>query len=103
MAAREGYTAGELGTTGAWLISAGGLSPQKFRDIEKYVTGSSMVYRVQVVGYITGGGPMARVEAVIDTNLGMPRILYFRDLGALDNPRGFQHPDKITPQDAQRP
>jgi len=55
-------------------------------------TGRTMVYRVQAVGYFARGGPVARVEAVIDTNQGAPRILYFRDLTDLDTPRGFEPP-----------
>jgi hypothetical protein len=98
MNARGDLTQADLGTTAAWLVSSAGLPPQKFRAIEKYVTGTSMVYRVQVVGYVSGGGPMSRVEAVIDTNLGSPRIVYFRDLGDLDNPRGFPHPDTQKPR-----
>ncbi|HSQ57509.1 MAG TPA: hypothetical protein VLM40_17440 [Gemmata sp.] len=96
MAARDGKSPADLGTTGAWLISAAGLTPKKFQALEQYVTGTSMVYRAQVIWYISGGGPVSRVEAVIDTNLGYPRIVYYRDLGDLDNPRGFQHPDKQT-------
>ncbi|MBA4189836.1 MAG: hypothetical protein C0467_17780 [Planctomycetaceae bacterium] len=84
-------------SSGAWLVTAANLTPPKFKAIEKYVTGSSMVYRVQSVGYLAGGGPVARVEAVIDSNLGAPRIVYFRDLGDLDSPRGFQ-PPKQGPQ-----
>jgi len=91
VAAREGLPTGDLAsTTAAWLVTAAGLSPAKFRAVERYVTGSSMVYRVQVIGYLEGGGPVARVEAVIDTNLGAPRILYYRDLSDLDSPRGFE-------------
>lgn len=90
--ARQGVVADATSpeyTTGAWLVTAANLTPQKFQAIEKYVTGSSMVYRVESVGYLVGGGPAARVEAVIDIGLGAPRIVYFRDLGELDNPRGF--------------
>ena len=101
MTARGDLTQADLGNTAAWLVSSAGLSPQKFRAIERYVTAASMIYRVQVVGYVSGGGPMARVEAVIDTNLGSPRILYFRDLGDLDNPRGFPHPDRQPGQTGQ--
>lgn len=91
--ARGSAAAGTLEySTGAWLVTQANLTPEKFKAIEKYVTGSSMVYRVQSVGYLTGGGPVARVEAVIDVNLGSPRVVYFRDLGDLDNPRGFQPP-----------
>jgi type II secretory pathway component PulK len=102
MDARAGCSPGELGGTGAWLISAAGLTAQKFRDIERYVTGTSMVYRVQAIGYVSGGGPVARIEAVIDTNLGYPRIIYFRDLADLDNPRGFPHPHAQNPQAGMR-
>jgi len=91
--ARDGVIPGTAEfTSGAWLVTAANLSAAKFKTIEKYVTGSSMVYRVQSIGYLAGGGPIARVEAVIDTNLGAPRIVYFRDLGDLDAPRGFQPP-----------
>lgn len=76
--------------SGAWLLTTAGLSPDTFKKIEKYVTGRTMVYRVQSLGYLGQTGPVARVEAVIDTNQGAPRILYFRDLTALDTPRGFE-------------
>ena len=46
-----------------------------------------MVYRVQSVGYLVGGGPVIRMEALIDTNLGAPRIIYIRELTDLDSPR----------------
>ena len=35
------------------------------------------VYRVQSIGYFDEGGPMARVEAVIDANQGKPRVVYY--------------------------
>ncbi len=94
LSAREGITPGSLeATTGAWLVTAAGLTRDKFKKIEKYVTGSTMIYRVQSVGYIAGG-PSARIEAVIDTNFGAPRIVYFRDLGELDSPRAFPQNNK---------
>jgi hypothetical protein len=36
---------------------------------------------------------VSRVEAVFDVNQGAPRILYCRDLGDLDTPRGFEPPN----------
>jgi len=71
-------------------VTAANLSPTKFDAIEKYVTGKTMTYRVQSVGYFGSGGPAARVEAVIDTNQGHPRILYYRDLTDLG--KGFDLP-----------
>jgi cbb3-type cytochrome oxidase subunit 3 len=39
---------------------------------------------------VTRGG----IEAVIDINLGSPRILYYRELTDLDQPRAFQPPER---------
>jgi type II secretory pathway component PulK len=75
--------------SGAWLLTSAGIPPTTYKALEKYVTGSTMVYRVQAVGYLEGGGPVARMEAVIDTNQGAPRFLLVRDLADLDSPRGF--------------
>jgi hypothetical protein len=83
--------------TGAWLLTEAGLSVSKFRNLERLITGTSMVYRVEVVGYFAEGGPTARVEAVIDSNLGAPRILYFRDLGDLDHPPAYSPQRSISP------
>ena len=88
-------TAGD--DTAAWAISAASLSPAKFRLLERYVGGRSGVYRVHSVGYgEKAGGPVARVEAVIefvnvpDANgnlVGRPRIVQYHELNDLG--RGF--------------
>jgi hypothetical protein len=77
-------------TTAAFLVTQANLTPAKFQAIEKYVTGWTMTYRVHSVGYFARGGPVARAEAVIDTNQGHPRIVYYRDLTDLG--RGFDLP-----------
>jgi hypothetical protein len=81
-------------TSGAWLATTGAVPPALFQQVEKYITGKSSVYRIQALGYFGKDGPQARVEAVIDTNQGAPRVLSFRDLGDLDTPRGFEPPRK---------
>jgi hypothetical protein len=73
--------------TPAWLLTEANFPPDTLRTLEKYVTARSQVYGVQVIGHFDGGGPMARVQAVIDTNNGRPRIVYWRDLTELG--RGF--------------
>jgi type II secretory pathway component PulK len=73
--------------TPAWLITEANLSVATVRALDRYITTQSQVYRVQVIGYFDSGGPSARVEAVIDTNQGAPRILYYRDLTELG--KGF--------------
>ncbi len=95
-AAREGVVSGgafatdPAATTAAFLVTQANLAPAKFQALEKYVTGRTMVYRVHSVGYFGKGGPVARAEAVIDTNEGHPRIVYYRDLTDLG--RGFDLP-----------
>jgi type II secretory pathway component PulK len=73
--------------TPAWLITEANFSPQKVQALDRYITARSQVYRVQSLGYFEGGGPTARIEAVIDTNAGRPRVIYWRDLTELK--KGF--------------
>ena len=88
---RPGLTDGDspdpIYQTPAWLIVEANLSPQTLQSLERYITARSQVYRVQALGHFDSGGPTARVEAVIDTNAGRPRIIYWRDLTELG--KGF--------------
>ena len=74
--------------SGAWIVTRANLSADKFKNIEKYISGRTFTYRIHSVGYFgKSGGPVSRVEAVVDVALGTPRILYYRDLTDLG--RGF--------------
>lgn len=74
--------------TAAWLLTDVQLPPEVLRRMDSHFTGRTQVYRIQSVGYSVRGGPTARVEAVIDTNMGRPRVVYWRDLSELG--RGFE-------------
>jgi hypothetical protein len=73
--------------TPAWLITEANLPPNTLQALDRYIAGGSQVYRIQSIGYFDGGGPTARVEVVIDTNNGRPRIISWRDLTELG--KGF--------------
>jgi DNA uptake protein ComE-like DNA-binding protein len=73
--------------TPSWLVTEAGFDPAVVKAFEPYITTRSQVYRVQVVGYHEVGGPTVRIEAVIDTNNGRPKFLYWRDITELG--RGF--------------
>ncbi|MFO0930339.1 MAG: type II secretion system protein GspK [Gemmataceae bacterium] len=73
--------------TPAWLMTELNLSKDTLKKVDKFITARTQVYRFQAVGYYDQGGPAARVEAVVDTNQGRPRVVYFRDLSELG--RGF--------------
>lgn len=73
----------EIFQTPVWLMTE--VNPPMTLDLlkklERTITTRTQVYRVQVMGeFENGQGPVARVEAVIDTNGGHPRILAYRDL-----------------------
>jgi type II secretory pathway component PulK len=76
--------------TAAWLVTELDMPAATFNTMSRYVTGTTQTYRVQSIGYFANGGPTARVEAVIDTNQGKPRIVFYRDLTELG--RGFEPP-----------
>ena len=66
--------------TPAWLLTDANLKPATLTSLDKYVTTRSQVYSMQVVGMFEDKkGPTARVEAVVDTSFGRPRIVYWRD------------------------
>jgi type II secretory pathway component PulK len=69
--------------TPTWLVTRAKLNPTVVKSLEKYITTRTQVYRVQSVGYFDQDGPTARIEAVIDTNKGRPRILMWRDITEL--------------------
>jgi type II secretory pathway component PulK len=73
--------------TPAWLMTKANLTAATMKKLEKYITTRSQVYRVQSVGYQNANGPFARLEAVIDSNAGQPRLLMWRDLTELG--KGF--------------
>jgi type II secretory pathway component PulK len=73
--------------TPAWLLTEANFSSQTLQTLEKYITCRAQVYRLQAVGFFENGGPSVRVEAVIDTNGGRPRIIYYRNLTELG--KGF--------------
>lgn len=73
--------------TTAWMLLNANIPASKLRNLERYITSRTQVYRVQSLGYSDQGGAAARVEAIIDTNDGRPRIIMWRDLTELG--RGY--------------
>src|SRR5260370_1113634 len=82
--------------TPAWLITEASFPPQTLKTLERYVTARSLVYRIQSIGYFDGGGPTARIEAVIDGNNQRPRIISWRDLTELG--KGFDLRSPCKPE-----
>lgn len=69
--------------TTAWLVAENLVNLETMRKLDPYLTGRGDVFRVQSVGFFSGGGPQARIEALIDGTVYPARVLMFRDLTEL--------------------
>ncbi len=76
----------EHATTG-WLFTQGLVDIWGMRALDPYITARGDVYRAQILGFFDGGGPVSRVEVVIDATQTPPRLTFHRDLDQLG--RGY--------------
>ncbi|QDT68717.1 General secretion pathway protein K [Planctomycetes bacterium MalM25] len=79
-----------------WLLSEGYLELEEMRALAPYVTGQGAAYRAQVVGGFESGGPVRRLEVVLDTTILPPRVAMRRDLSPLG--AGFAPELTLTPE-----
>jgi hypothetical protein len=66
--------------TTAWLIIQSLTDLPTLKSLDPYITARGDVFHLQSVGYFDGGGPMARIEAVIDATQIPPQVVFMRDL-----------------------
>lgn len=69
-------------TTG-WLYFEGLVDIPTMITLDPYFTARGDVYRAQVFGFYDGGGPITRLEAMVDGTQKPPRIIFQRDLNDL--------------------
>jgi uncharacterized membrane protein YgcG len=69
-------------TTG-WLYFEGLVDMPTMQALDPYFTARGDVYRAQVFGFFDGGGPVTRLEAMVDGTQKPPRIIFQRDLNDL--------------------
>lgn len=74
-------------TTTGWLVAEGLVTLEQMQRLDRFLTARGDVYRVQSVGYFDAGGPVSRIEAVIDATQTPPRVVFFRELTDLG--RGY--------------
>lgn len=75
----------------AWPLVEGIVPLETMKQMMPYITTGGSVYRTMVVGFFDGGGPAARVEAVIDATVSPPRVLLWREMTQLG--RGYSLED----------
>ncbi|WP_397570155.1 hypothetical protein [Schlesneria sp. T3-172] len=71
----------------SWLYTENLVDLPGMINLDPYITATGDVFRVQVLGFFDGGGPVSRIEATIDSSQLPPRIISQRDLDELG--RGY--------------
>lgn len=76
-----------LRATSGWLVINGQVDLPTMRQLDQFITARGDVFRAQVIGHYYAGGPVCRLEAVIDATQQPPKVVQLRDLTDLG--RGF--------------
>ncbi len=79
-------------TTG-WLVMNGQVDLETMRQLDQFITARGDVFRAQVIGHFDSGGPLCRLEAIIDATTQPPKLIEIRDLTDLG--RGFSQAQLI--------
>ncbi|WP_145360428.1 type II secretion system protein GspK [Alienimonas californiensis] len=66
-----------------WLYTDGLADLPTLRRLDPFLTARGGFFRVRSIGYVEGGGPAVRVEAVIDGTTSPARVVEMRDLSDL--------------------
>lgn len=77
----------EARSTTGWLFTDGIVDIWTMRALDPFITAHGDVYRAQILGFFDGGGPVSRIEVIVDGTEIPPRVVFHRDLDALG--RGY--------------
>ena len=72
----------QYSTTG-WLLIQGLVDLPTMRTLDGFLTTRGDVFRMQVVGHADRGGPVTRIEAVVDASVEIPQVIFQRTLTEL--------------------
>lgn len=67
-----------------WILLEGIVDLPTMQSLMTYVCTGGDVYRAEIVGYFPDGVGTSRAEAVIDTTIPIPRVLFWRDKSHLN-------------------
>jgi len=81
-------------STTMWLYTDKILDLPTLRQLDPFITGKGDVFRMQVLGHFDSGGPVVRIEAIVDATQNPPQPIFFRDLTDLG--RGYTLPQLVT-------
>jgi hypothetical protein len=73
----------EMQATTGWLLIQGFADVTTMRRLDRFITSRGDVYSVQVLGHYDVGGPVSRVEAIIDSTQTPAKVIFQRDISHL--------------------
>ncbi len=73
----------EMHKTLVWLLTEGNATAEQLKELDRFLTGRGDVFRVQAVGYYSEGGPVTRLEMILDATQSPPTVLEYNDLTPL--------------------
>ena len=59
-----------------------------------YITAGGSVYRAQIIGHFDKGGPVARLEVIVDSTQQPAQVLFWKDMSHL--PGDFRFPGEMS-------
>jgi hypothetical protein len=66
-----------------WILADGIVDLATMKTVLPYICVRGDVYRAEIVGYFADGAGTSRAEAVFDTTVSVPRLLFWRDKSEL--------------------
>ena len=66
-----------------WIYSEGLVTLEEMKTLMPFVCAGGCVYRAQVVGFSTHGGPQVRIETILDASSNPARIVFWRAISNL--------------------
>ncbi|SFI48276.1 type II secretion system protein GspK [Planctomicrobium piriforme] len=87
----SGTTATDRFSTAGWLLIEGIVDQATMVQLDSSITARGEVFRMRVVGHADRGGPLTRIEAVVDGSTVVPKIIQQRNLSRLGT--GFRRDD----------
>ena len=64
-------------------VDLGLVDLETMRSLDGFITAQGDVFRMQVVGHADRGGPVTRIEAVVDSTEAIPKVIFQRNLSEL--------------------
>ncbi len=78
----------------AWPLIEGVMDLETMKAMLPYITAGGAVYRAQIVGRFDKGGPVSRLEVIVDSTQQPAQVLFWKDMSHL--PGDYRFPGEVS-------